>query len=262
MVVSRRTVIRQVAAACLFGSAARAGERGQGAPSLVVFAAASLTEALGDVARLWAAQGHPPPSLSFASSAVLARQIEQGAAADLFLSADEAWMDRLARAGRLKQGSRVDLLANALVLIEPASSMAPVRIDSGLSMSAILGPGGRLAVGDPASVPAGMYARQALTTLGLWNQVADRLAPAENVRAALLLVERGEAPAGIVYATDVAAAQGVAVAGIFPERSHPPILYPAARLSDAPDADAFLAFLRSGPALARFRAHGFGIPGG
>lgn len=269
MTISRRALLRTTAAAMAVGAAKTGSARAQAAHSrpvaapgrpLVVFAAASLTEAMTAIAGLWAARGHAAPRLSFASSAVLARQIEQGADADLFLSADETWMDRLAKAGKLRPDTRVDLLGNALVLVEPAASLKPVTIDRTLDLPALLGAGGRLAVGDPASVPAGIYARQALTALGLWPAVSNRLAPAENVRAALLLVERGEVPAGIVYATDARAAPGIAVAGIFPESSHPPILYPAAVVSDAPEATAFLAFLRTDAVLAAFRAHGFRVP--
>ena len=228
------------------GRPARAAER-----PVTVFAAASLTDAMGKVARLWAAQGHPMPSLSFASSAVLAQQAAQGAPADLFVSADEKWMDWLAARKLVRPGTRGDLLGNTLVLVEKRGA-PPVSIDSRLDLAALLGPDGRLAIGDPRSVPAGLYAQAALTRLGLWASVAGRLAPAENVRAALLLVERGEVRAGIVYGSDVRAA-----AGTFPENSHPPILYPAAALTAAPEAAAFLRFLRTAEAAAVFREAGF-----
>ncbi len=234
-----------------FGGRVRAAER-----PVTVFAAASLTDAMGKVARLWAAQGHPMPSLSFASSAVLAQQAAQGAPADLFVSADEKWMDWLAARGLLRPGTRGDLLGNTLVLVEKQGE-PPVAVGPQLDLAGLLGPGGRLAVGDPRSVPAGLYAEAALRKLGLWNSVAGRLAPAENVRAALLLVERGEVRAGIVYGSDVRAAPGLAVAGTFPETSHPPILYPAAALTAAPEAAAFLRFLHTAPAAAAFRDAGF-----
>ncbi len=229
----------------------RAAER-----PVTVFAAASLTDAMGKVARLWAAQGHPMPSLSFASSAVLARQAAQGAPADLFVSADEKWMDWVAARGLVQPGTRADLLGNTLVLVEKRGQ-PPVSIGPQLDLAGLLGPGGRLAVGDPRSVPAGIYAQAALTRLGLWASVAGRLAPAENVRAALLLVERGEVRAGIVYGSDVRAAPGLEVAGTFPEGSHPPILYPAAALTAAPEAASFLRFLHAVPAAAVFRDAGF-----
>ena len=233
------------------GRPARAAER-----PVAVFAAASLTDAMGRVSRLWMAQGHPMPSLSFASSAVLAQQAAQGAPADLFVSADETWMDWLAARKLVQPGTRGDLLGNTLVLVEKQGA-PPVAIGPHLDLAALLGPDGRLAVGDPHSVPAGLYAQAALTRLGLWASVSGRLAPAENVRAALLLVERGEVRAGIVYGSDVRAAPGLEVAGTFPEDSHPPILYPAAALTAAPEAAAFLRFLRTAEAGAVFREAGF-----
>ncbi len=233
------------------GGRAHAAER-----PVTVFAAASLTDAMGKVARLWVAQGHPMPALSFASSAVLARQAAQGAPADLFVSADEKWMDWLAARGLVQPGTRGDLLGNTLVLVEKQGE-PPVTIGPKLDLAALLGPGGRLAVGDPRSVPAGLYAQAALTKLGLWASVSGRLAPAENVRSALLLVERGEVRAGIVYGSDVRAAPGLSTAGTFPEDSHPPILYPAAALTAAPEARAFLRFLHSAPTAAVFRDAGF-----
>ncbi|MCQ8239979.1 molybdate ABC transporter substrate-binding protein [Rhizosaccharibacter radicis] len=229
----------------------------------VVLAAASLTDALGAAARLWASGNHPMPRLSFASSAVLARQAADGAPADLFLSADLKWMDWLQNKGLVEASSRVLLLGNDLVLVEPRASLRPVTIGPALDADAVLGRDGRLAVGDPGSVPAGLYARQALQHLGLWNGLSARLAPAENVRAALLLVERGEAPAGIVYGSDVHAAPTLAVAGVFPPSSHDPILYPAALLRGAPhatEAADFLRFLQTEPARSIFRRAGFQAP--
>ncbi len=230
------------------------------ATALTVFAAASLTEALGQVAAAWAAQGHPAPRFSFDSSGSLARQIDQGAPADLFVSADETWMDWLAGRGRIVAGTRRDLLGNRLVLVERKAGLKPLTPAAGADLPGLLGPGGRLAVGDPASVPAGIYARQALTALGLWDGVKDRLAPSQNVRAALLLVERGEAPAGIVYASDVAVSPALAVAGMFPAGSHQPIVYPGAVLRGAAmpaPAAAFLAYLAGGTAQAIFHNLGF-----
>ncbi len=179
------------------------------AQGLTVFAAASLTDAMHDVAALWQAAGHPPFRASFAASSTLARQIEQGAPANLFASADEKWMDYLAQRGLIAADTRTDLLGNDLVLIVPADKPTNVIIGPGFDLTTLLGPNGRLSVGDPAHVPAGIYAEQALKKLGMWDKVAPRLAPAADVRSALLLVERGEAPAGIVYATDAAASDRV-----------------------------------------------------
>ena len=210
---------------------------------LTVFAAASLTNAMHDIDTAWQAQHHPPLRLSFASSSTLARQIVQGAPANVFASADEKWMDYLAQHDAIVPATREDLLSNQLVLIVPASHPQHVTITPKLDLDALLGSGGRLAVGNPDTVPAGIYARQALQKLGLWTQAAQHLAPAADVRAALLLVERGEAPAGIVYATDAAISQQVKVAGVFPPGSHPPITYPFAvvKSGDTPDARALLA---------------------
>jgi molybdate transport system substrate-binding protein len=229
------------------------------ADALTVLAAASLTEAMQDVASAWATHGHPAPRLSFASSSTLARQIEQGAPANIFASADEQWMDYLDQRHLLAPGTRRDLVANRLVLIVPADRKAQVKIGPGLDLRALLGANGRLAMGDPAHVPAGLYGREALTRLGLWDGVQDRVAPASDVRGALLLVERGEAPAGIVYATDAAAATGVAVAGVFPADTHAPVTYPFAIIAgnDTPDARDLLAFTSGAEARAIFARRGF-----
>ncbi len=224
----------------------------------VVLAAASLQESLTEAAAAWAAKGHPEPVLSFAASSALARQILAGAPADLFLSADEDWMDAIAKAGLLRAGTRTTLLGNRLVLIAPVASkvrLTPVR---GFALARALG-SGRLALADPAAVPAGKYAKAALTALGVWPGVAAKIAPAENVRAALALVERGAAPLGIVYATDARAAQAVRVVGVFPASSHPPIRYPVAVLTASRHRDAagFRAFLSSKQGRAIFARHGF-----
>ncbi len=227
----------------------------------VLLAAASLTEAMREVADAWARHGHPLPRLSFASSSTLARQIEQGAPANIFASADEQWMDYLDKRHLLAPGTRRDLLSNALVLIVPADRKTRVAIGPGFDLSAVLGRDGRLAIGDPAHVPAGIYGKQALTRLGLWDGVKDRIAPAADVRGALFLVERGEAPAGIVYATDAAAVQGVAVAGVFPAGSHPPITYPFAIVAghDSAGARELLAFASGAEARAIFARRGFAL---
>nr|WP_033075082.1 molybdate ABC transporter substrate-binding protein [Sphingopyxis sp. MWB1] len=232
---------------------ASAAERGP-----LVLAASSLQGALDEVADAWAAKGHARPRLSYAASSALARQIIAGAPADLFISADEGWMDAAARAGRLRSGTRTVLLGNQLVLIVPRRRAVRLDPAPGFALAPMLG-GGRLALADPGSVPAGRYARVALHRLGVWRSVEKHLAPAENVRAALALVERGAAPAGIVYASDAYASRRVRVAGRFPLSSHPPIRYPAALLKTSRhrDAAAFRAFLRSSPARAIFRRHGF-----
>jgi molybdate transport system substrate-binding protein len=229
------------------------------ADDLTVFAAASLTDALNDAAAVWVAQGHARPKLSYGSSSTLARQIEQGAGVNLFASADLQWMDYLASRDLIVPGTRRSLLSNALVLIVPADHPRKVEIRPGFDLAALLGADGRLATGDPAHVPVGIYAEQALKKLGVWPVAEPHLARAENVRAALLLVERGEAPAGIVYATDAAASRGVAVAGIFPEDSHEPIVYPFAipRGGDTPEARALLNFLSGPEARAIFARRGF-----
>ncbi len=227
-----------------------------------VFAAASLTDAMKAVAAAWAKQGHPSPVLSFAASSTLARQIEQGAPANIFASADEKWMDYLSRHDAILPATRRDLLDNQLVLIVPAGKPANVTIGPGFDLARLLGPHGRLAIGDPSNVPAGIYARQALTRLGVWKSVEAKLAPAEDVRAALLLVERGEAAAGIVYATDARISRSVRVAGVFPSDSHPPIRYPIAlvRGGDTAAARALLAFIEGPAARAIFARYGFSPP--
>ncbi len=224
----------------------------------VVFAAASLKNAMDDAGARWAADGHPAPKSSFAASNVLEKQIEQGAPADLFFSADTDWMDAAQKAGLVKDGTRVDLLGNAIVLVAPKDATLAVDVHPGFDLNAALA-GGRLAMGNVDAVPAGKYGKAALQTLGAWEGVKDHVAQAESVRAALAFVARGETPLGLVYATDAAAEPKVKVVGVFPAGSHPPIVYPVAITKDAknPDAAAFLAFLR-GPAAAEiFRRQGF-----
>jgi molybdate transport system substrate-binding protein len=229
------------------------------AETLVVLAAASLTDALKEISAAWVAQGHAPPRLSFAASSALARQVENGAVGNLFASADGRWMDYLAARGLIVPGTRRDLLSNRLVLVVPADRRRSLTIGPDLDLAALLGADGRLAIADPAAVPAGLYAAQALRQLGLWDRLAPRLARAENVRAALLLVERGEAPAGIVYATDAATAPHVAVAGIFPAALHAPITYPFAILRDGDTAEAraLMEYLTGKQAREIFVRHGF-----
>lgn len=233
---------------------------GMAAPPLVL-AAASLQESLTDAAAAWARRGHAPPRLSFAASSALARQVMAGAPADLFISADGEWMDALAAKRLIVPGTQVDLLANQLVLVAPVARPVSLAIRPGFPLSRALG-NGRLAMADPDAVPAGRYGQAALTKLGVWPAVAPHVARAENVRAAMALVERGAAPLGIVYATDARASRGVMVAGVFPAASHPPIVYPLARLTrgTSPDAEGFRAFLTSPAGRAIFVRHGFTVP--
>ncbi|MBV9523728.1 MAG: molybdate ABC transporter substrate-binding protein [Alphaproteobacteria bacterium] len=225
---------------------------------LVVFAAASLKNALDEAGTAFARESGRKPAISYAASSALARQIEAGAPADIFISADRDWMDYLAQKGLIKPQTRSDLLGNSLVLIAAAATGADVAIGPHFPLAALLGDG-RLALADPDSVPAGKYAKAALQSLDVWAGVAGKLAPAENVRAAALLVARGEAPFGIVYRTDAAAEPGVKIVGTFPEATHPAIVYPiavTARSTD-PAAPAFLAFLRSAAARTAFTRQGF-----
>ena len=234
----------------------RAAERGP-----LILAAASLQESLNEAADAWAAKGHRRPIISFAGSSSLARQIMVGAPADLFLSADESWMDAVEKAGLLRPATRTTLLGNRLVLIGPASGKLRLNPARGFPLARALGRG-RLAVADTRAVPAGKYAREALISLGVWRDVAARLAPAENVRAAMALVERRAAPLGIVYATDARASKRVRVVGHFPASSHTPIRYPIAILkaSRHRDAAGFRAFLLSSEGRAIFARHGFSAP--
>lgn len=231
------------------------------AREFVVFAAASLQESLDALGARWAAaRGLPPPRFAYAGSGALARQVEQGAPAQVFVSADEAWMDVLDRGGALRPGTRRVLASNRLVLVAPADAApAPLALEPA-ALSARLG-GGRLALADTAAVPAGRYAREALGALGLWPVVAGRLAEADSVRGALAYVARGEAPLGIVYATDARVEPRVRVLADFPDGSHAPIRYPAALLRGAgPEAADFLAFLSGPEARAVFAGAGFGPP--
>ena len=242
--------------ALLAGAGAHAAPPKKG---LSVFAASSLTDAFHDLGTLWLAQGHPAIRFNFASSSTLAQQIQHGAPADVFASADELWMDKLAAANLIRTDTRADFVGNTLVVVEPKASLKPVAIKPGFDLGAYLGTDGRLAIGDPAHVPAGIYAEQALRKLGMWDSLRLHLAPAENVRAALMLVSTGQSPAGIVYGSDARAASGVGVAGVFPADSHEPIRYPAALTMGAVGAEprAFLDFLHSQAAQDVFNHYGF-----
>lgn len=228
-----------------------------GQPPLVL-AAASLQESLNAAADAWAAKRHPRPVLSFASSSTLARQVEGGAPADLFISADESWMDALVAKRLIRPGTRASFLTNRLVLITPVNRPLSLSIGKGFPLARAVGDK-RLAMADPEAVPAGRYGRAALVSLGVWNAVAPKVVHAENVRAALALVARGEAAAGIVYATDARATRGVRVVGVFPPTTHPPITYPVAVLQTATSADAepFRRFLISREGKAIFARYGF-----
>ena len=225
-----------------------------------VFAAASLKNALDEIAGTYAKEGKPAPRISYAASNTLAKQIEQGAPADLFFSADLDWMDYLAKKDLIRPDTRVSLLANSIVLIAPKDSKAEVTMGPGLDLASALGTG-RLAMGNVEAVPAGKYGKAALEKLGGWAGVKDRIAQAESVRAALLLVSRGEAPLGIVYATDAAADANVRIVATFPADSHPAIVYPVAITKDSrnPDAAALLTYLRGPAAKAAFEKQGFTV---
>ncbi|MXP24539.1 molybdate ABC transporter substrate-binding protein [Altererythrobacter indicus] len=235
-------------------------ERQEVAKGPVVLAAASLQESMEAAADDWAEYGHPHPILSFAGSSALARQIDSGAPGDLFVSADQDWMDEVAKSGHIKPETRRTLLGNSLVLIGPAGSgdADANMLEKSDQLLAALGDG-RLAMADPDAVPAGKYGKAALESLGLWDKVQGKVASAENVRAALALVERGQAPLGIVYATDAAASDKVRILATFPDNSHPAIIYPAAILatSNNPDAEGFLDYLASERGQSLFKRFGF-----
>lgn len=230
------------------------------AKKVTVFAAASTTNALTDIAKLFTEKGMGDFTPSFASSSTLAKQIVQGAPADIFLSANPKWMDYLEKEGMIEPGTRADLLGNRIVLIAPAASDITVEIKAGLDLASILGDE-KLAMGDPDHVPAGIYGKQAMESLGMWEAVSPKVARAKDVRAALALVERGEAPLGVVYATDAAISDKVRVVAAFPGSAHPPITYPVALVKEkaTPTAKAFLEFLRSPEAKVIFEKYGFSL---
>lgn len=228
-----------------------------GPQPVLVFAAASLANVLGEMDEAFTGRTGIRVTSSLAASSMLAKQIEAGAPADVYFSADLQWMDYLQQRGLLRAGSRQDILGNSLVLIGPASSSLQVSIGPGFDLPRLL-QGGRLAVADPDAVPAGIYARQALVKLGVWSSVVPRLVRAENVRAALEYVARGDAPLGIVYRTDALVEKRVRVVGVFPADSHPPIVYPVALTRRAsPAAGRYLAYITSAAAQPIFRKWGF-----
>ncbi|TDU24179.1 molybdate transport system substrate-binding protein [Panacagrimonas perspica] len=221
-----------------------------------VYAAASLTNAVGDIATAWQKDGHPKATLVFAASSALAKQIENGAPADVFASADRKWMDYLAQRKKIDAATRVELLGNELVLIVPKGKAFPLTVDKGFDLAGAYK--GKLCTGEPDVVPVGTYAKQALTALGWWGAMSPRIVGTDDVRTALAFVERGECPLGIVYATDAAISDKVEVVGRFPARSHEPIVYPFALVGGAgSQAGAFLEYLKSDAAQAIFRRYGF-----
>ena len=253
----RSVVFCLLAIACFYALnlVARAGGQETNA-TITVFAASSATEVLTDLAKKYEASHQVKVRLSFAASSVLARQIEQDAPCDVFLSADQKWMDYLAEKHKVQAASRKDIAGNRLVIVTPINKPLAVKMDKGFDFAGAFA--GRLAVGDPDHVPAGIYAREALQSMGWWASLTNRLASAENVRAALKLVELGEVDAGIVYVSDAKSSKKVAVAVAFPGNTHSPIRYPAALCVTAcPDAKAFLGFLAGKEASAVWSSAGF-----
>jgi molybdate transport system substrate-binding protein len=255
----RRMICLAAASMLMFSggevAAQAAGETGD----VTDFAAASLKNALDDVASQWRKETGKSVKISYAASSALAKQIEQDAPAQIFISADIDWMDYLANKGLIKPGSRTNLLGNRLVLIAPKNSSAAIEIKPGFDLAKALD-GGRLAMANVTSVPAGKYGKAALEKLGAWEKVSNKIAEAENVRAALLLVSRGEAPLGIVYQTDAISDPNVKIIGTFPADSHPPIIYPMALTMKAGAAAAeFAGFIRSAKAKPYFEAQGFSV---
>ncbi len=229
--------------------------------AVTVFAASSLTDVMKQIGDLYAAEGHPAPVFNFAASSELARQIEQGAGADVFISADEAWMDYLAERSLIDPASRKTLLTNTLVLITPSDKPITLTLAAGMDLAGAL-KGGKLSMANPESVPAGKYGKEALENLGAWPAVESSVVRAENVRSALRFVEAGEAAAGIVYATDAkAAGAAVIITGTFPADSHTPITYPAAVLAGKGEGGSagFVAFLSSDKPKTVFTEAGFGL---
>lgn len=250
--IDRRALLAGIGVAAM----APRGVVAAGVRAPLVLAAASLQEAMTAAADAWARKGRARPVCSFAASSALARQIAAGAAADLFVSADEPWMDDVEKRGLIVPGTRAAFLGNRLVVVRPKGA----RGDAGprVPLARLLG-AGPLALADPDAVPAGRYARASLEALGAWGAVQARVVRGESVRAALAFVERGAAPFGIVYATDARASTRVEVVRVLPDDSHPPIRYPLARLkaSASPDAEPFRRFLLGGEGRAIFRRFGF-----
>ena len=247
-----------VTATLAFGPA-RPAAQAQGG-EVVVFAAASLKNALDAINAQWQKETGKKAAISYGASSALAKQIEQAAPAQMFISADLDWMDYVAQRNLIKPETRSNLLGNRIVLIAHKDKAQPIDIKPGFDLAKALGDG-RLSMANVDSVPAGKYGKAALEKLGVWASVSNKIAQAENVRAALLLVSRGEAPLGIVYQTDAAADPNVKIIGTFPEDSHPPIIYPIALTASAnnPDAASFLDYIKSAKAKPLFEAQGFTV---
>jgi len=264
MIGTRRSWLALSAAAVLIWTAAAPRAAAQG-KDILVFAAASLKNALDEVAAQWQRESGKKVVISYAASNTLIKQIEQGAPADIFISADLDWMDYGAQKTLIKPDTRSNLLGNRLVLVAPKDASLSVDVKPGFDLAALL-KGGRLSMANVDAVPAGKYGKTALERLGAWDGVKNKIAQADNVRAALLMVSRGEAPLGIVYQTDAAADPSVKIVGTFPENTHPPITYPIALTKDSsnPDAAAFLNYIKSPGARPAFEKQGFTIlgPGG
>lgn len=244
---------------CLLLSCDAATDTAETTPAAVtVFAAASTTDALTEIASLFAEQTGIAVTCSFSSSSMLAKQIRAGAPADVFISANVQWMDELETGGLLRARSRRDLLGNALVVVAPRDAPFELKLDADQRLPDVVE--GRIAIGDPAHVPAGLYAQQSLTTLRWWEELEPRIVAGVDVRAALVFVERGEASAGVVYRTDARVTDRVIVVTTLPEDSYDPIIYPAALTRDSPaSAERFLEFLHSEAAAAVFREAGFDV---
>ena len=255
--LSRRSVLSLSVAAAL--AAGFASPAPAAAGDVVVFAAASLKNALDDAVKVYGEKTGKTVLVSYAATSTLAKQIEQAAPADIFFSADMDWMDYVEQRGLICSDTRHTLLGNRIVLVAPKDSSATIAIAPGMDLAALLGADGKLAMANTDAVPAGKYGKAALQHLGAWDGVADRVVQADNVRTALAYVANGEAPLGIVYATDAAVEPAVKVIGAFPDDSHPPILYPVAitTTSTNPDAKAFLDFLLSDAARPAFEKQGF-----
>ncbi len=258
MSVFRR--LRPVLAALVMALAAFTAPRPASADDVLVFAAASLKNALDDAAASFQQHGGAKVNASYAASPALAKQIENGAPADIFISADLDWMNDVQQHNMIQPSSRTNFLGNVLVLIAPVDSTVKTEIKPGFPLATLLGDN-RLVMADPDAVPAGKYGKAALQKLGVWDSVENKIARTEDVRAALLFVSRKEAPFGIVYQTDAAADKGVKIAGVFPPDTYPPIIYPIALTASSknPDAVKFLAFLHSSDAKPFFEKQGFTV---
>jgi molybdate transport system substrate-binding protein len=264
MTATRRSWLALLVTAT-FSLGAAVGPAAAQGRDVLVFAAASLKNALDEISAQWQRESGKKVAISYAASNTLIKQIEQGAPADIFMSADLDWMDYGQQKDLIKPDTRANLLGNRLVLIAPKDANVSVNIAPGFDLAAAL-KGDRLAMANVDAVPAGKYGKAALEKLGAWNGVKDRIAQAESVRAALVLVSRGEAPLGLVYQTDAAADPTVRIVGTFPENTHPPIIYPIALTKESRNADAqaFLNYIRSPAARAAFERQGFTVlaPGG